>query len=273
MTGTPSGSPAPGLDTEPDAGPLLLGQGLVGKGVLCTGGAGGIGRAVAHALARCGARILVADRDEDGAARVAAALPGTGHAAVGVDLRDAGAAARLAETAETTLGSVDVLAHLAAVLRRQPVDEVTEEDWDAQLDTNLKATFLLARACAQRMAACGRGGRIVVFASQAWWSGGYGGSVVYAASKGGVVSLTRGLAREYGPAGITVNAVAPGSVDTAMLHGGLSEQALRAILEATPLRRLGTPQEMAGVVAFLASDHAAFVTGTVLNASGGWLAY
>jgi NAD(P)-dependent dehydrogenase (short-subunit alcohol dehydrogenase family) len=266
MTGT---TPEDGSD----AGPLLLGQGLSGKGVLCTGGAGGIGRAVAHALARCGARVLVADRDRDGAERVAAELPGTGHAAAGVDLSDPVAAGRLAETAEETLGSLDVLAHLAAVLRRQPVDEVTEEDWDAQHDTNLKGTFFLARACGQHMATRGRGGRIILFASQAWWSGGYGGSVVYAASKGGVVSLMRGLAREYGPAGITVNAVAPGNVDTVMLHGGLSDQALRAMVEATPLRRLGTPQDMAGVVIFLASDHAAFVTGTVLNASGGWLAY
>jgi len=254
-------------------GPLLLGQGLAGKGVLCTGGAGGIGQAVAHALARCGARVLVADRDGDGAAKVAAALPGAGHAALGVDLREAGAADRLAETARRSLGTLDVLVHLAAVLRRQAVREVTEDDWDVQLDTNLKATFFLARACAQRMAARGNGGRIILFASQAWWSGGYGGSAVYAASKGGVVSLTRGLAREYGPAGITVNAVAPGNVDTAMLHQGLTEQALRPMLEATPLRRLGTPQDMAGVVAFLASDHASFVTGTVLNASGGWLAY
>lgn len=261
--------------TRPDgaaAGPPLLGEGLAGKGVLCTGGAGGIGRAVADSLARCGARVLVADRDGDGAAEVAAALPGPGHAALGVDLREAGAAERLAETARRTLGTLDVLVHLAAVLRRQALAEVTEADWDVQLDTNLKATFFLARACARHMA--GRaGGRIILFASQAWWSGGYGGSAVYAASKGGVVSLTRGLAREYGPAGITVNAVAPGNVDTAMLHGGLSEQALNAMLEATPLRRLGTPRDMAGVVTFLASEHASFVTGTVLNASGGWLAY
>lgn len=262
----------------PDTGPLLLGQGLPGKGVLCTGGAGGIGQAVARALARCGARVLVADRDGDGAAKVAAALPGTGHAALAVDLRNPRAAEDLADKAQRTLGSLDVLVHLAAVLRRQKLEEVTEEDWDAQLDTNLKATFFLARACAQRMAAQhadgrGSGGRLVLFASQAWWSGGYGGSAVYAASKGGVVSLTRGLSREYGPAGITVNAVAPGNVDTAMLHGGLSDQALQPMIDATPLRRLGTPEDMASVVTFLASDHASFVTGTVLNASGGWLAY
>jgi len=254
-------------------GPLLLGQGLAGQAVLCTGGAGGIGRAVSRALARCGARVLVADRDGEGAAQVAQALPGTGHAALQADLRDPGAAAELARAAAATLGSVDVLVHLAAVLRRQPVDEVTQEDWDAQLETNLRATFFLARACAQGMAGRGRGGRIVLFASQAWWSGGYGGSLVYAAAKGGVVSLTRGLAREYGPAGITVNAVAPGSVDTAMLRAGLAQESLRSVIDATPLRRLGTPEEMAGAVVFLASDHASFITGTVLNASGGWLVY
>jgi NAD(P)-dependent dehydrogenase (short-subunit alcohol dehydrogenase family) len=171
------------------------------------------------------------------------------------------------------LGSLDVLVNLAAVLRRQPLAEVTEADWDAQLDLNLRSAFFLSRACADSMRAAGRGGRIVLFASQAWWTGGYGGSAVYAASKGGVVTLTRGLAREYGPDGITVNAVAPGAVDTPMLRAGLDPAALDTIVAATPLGRLGSPADLAGAAVFLASGHAGFITGTVLNVSGGWLPY
>jgi NAD(P)-dependent dehydrogenase (short-subunit alcohol dehydrogenase family) len=162
---------------------------------------------------------------------------------------------------------------MAAVLLRLPVDSVREPDWDAQVDVNLKATFFLARAVGMQMVMSSSGGTIILFASQSWWTGGYDGSAVYAASKGGVVSLMRGLAREYGPARITVNAIAPGAIDTPMLRAGLSDKALAKILEATPLGRLGTPEEVAGAALFLASSQARFVTGTVLNVSGGWLLY
>jgi 3-oxoacyl-[acyl-carrier protein] reductase len=248
-------------------------DGLAGRGVLCTGAAGGIGVAVCRAFAEKDARLFLADRPGSGVAKLAAELPGRGHAGYECDLRDIGSVERLVEAAESELGQVEVLVHLAAVLRRQPLEEVSEGDWDLQIDVNLKATFFLARAVAARMAATGIGGRIVLYASQAWWSGGHGGSQVYAMSKGGVVSLTRGLAREYGPRGIRVNAVAPGCVDTPLLREGLSEQKLDEILAATPLRRLGTPEELAAVTVFLASDSSSFVTGTVLNASGGWLTY
>jgi NAD(P)-dependent dehydrogenase (short-subunit alcohol dehydrogenase family) len=241
--------------------------------VLCTGGTGGIGRAVARAFAAAGARVLVVDRDQDATGKVAADLPGSGHAGLGCDLADTAVVESLPALARERLGSLDVLVNLAAVLRRQPLAEVTGADWDEQLDINLRAAFFLARACATSMRAAGRGGRIVLFASQAWWTGGYGASTVYAASKGAVVTLTRGLAREYGPAGITVNAVAPGSIDTPMLRAGLDDAVLAGIVAATPLGRLGSPDDVAGAAVFLASDHASFITGTVLNVSGGWLLY
>jgi NAD(P)-dependent dehydrogenase (short-subunit alcohol dehydrogenase family) len=241
--------------------------------VLCTGGTGGIGQAVAEAFAVAGARVLIVDRDQDATAKVAAALPGSGHAGRGCDLTDRAVVDTLPALARERLGSLDVLVNLAAVLRRQPVAEVTEADWDTQVDINLKAAFFLARSCATDMRAAGLAGRIVLFASQAWWTGGYGGSAVYAASKGGVVSLTRALAREYGPAGITVNAIAPGSIDTPMLRTGLDEAATASIVAATPLARLGSPRDVAAASVFLASDHASFITGTVLNVSGGWLLY
>ncbi|WP_395109632.1 SDR family NAD(P)-dependent oxidoreductase [Actinomadura sp. SCN-SB] len=251
----------------------LLGEGLAGRGVLCTGGAGGIGRAVCRQFALAGARVLVADRDEAACREVAGGLPGSGHEPFAADLSDPHAAASLPEAAEERLGSCDVLVHMAAVLLRKPLGEVSEADWDLQTEVNLKATFFLARAAGDLMRRRGRGGRVVLFASQAWWTGGYGGSVVYAAGKGGVVSLARGLAREYGPDGITVNTVAPGSVDTPMLRTGLAPEVLDGVLEATPLRRLGTPEEIATATLFLASDNASFISGATLNVSGGWLAY
>ena len=248
--------------------PRLLGEGLAGRGVVCTGGAGGIGRAVCAEFARAGARMLIVDRD---VAAVADELPGA--EALAADLSDLSVVETLPAIAENRLGSYDVLVHLAAVLIRRPLAELTEADWDRQLDINLKTTFFLARATAEHMRERQVPGRLVLFASQAWWTGGYGGSVAYAASKGGVVSLVRGLAREYGPAGITVNAVAPGSIDTPMLRQDLRPDVLDATLAATPLGRLGSPAEIATATVFLASANASFITGTTLNVSGGWLTY
>lgn len=176
--------------------------------------------------------------------------------------------------AEAATGGVRALAHLAAVLvRRASIDEVSDEDWDLQHDVNLKATFFLNRAFAQHLRAAGRGGAIVDFTSQGWWTGGYGGSVVYSASKGGVVSLVRGLARSLAPDGIRVNAVAPGGVDTPMLREGMTDEALADFQALIPLGRLADPSELAGTVVFLCSDHASFITGATVNVSGGQLMY
>lgn len=241
-----------------------LDDGLAGSRVLVTGAAGGIGRAVAEAFLAAGARVASSDL-------TAAGLPG---AALPADLRDASAAAGLADRAADALGGLDAVAHLAGVLVRQPdLAQVTEDEWDLQHDVNLKATFFLLRAAAEQMRRAGTGGALIAATSQGWWSGGYGGSAVYAASKGGVVSLCRGLARTYGPAGITVNTVAFGAIDTPMLTTGLSQQATEKIIGDTPLGRLGMPQEVAGSIVFLASRRAAFITGATLNVSGGWLAY
>jgi NAD(P)-dependent dehydrogenase (short-subunit alcohol dehydrogenase family) len=119
----------------------------------------------------------------------------------------------------------------------------------------------------------GRGGRIINFTSQGFWSGGYGGSVVYAASKGGIVSMTRGLARSLAKDRITVNAVSPGAADTAMMRSGMTEEALQSVAAQIPLGYMAAPSEMAGTVVFLASDHASYITGATINVSGGWLMY
>ena len=153
------------------------------------------------------------------------------------------------------------------------MSEVTEEDWDFQVDANLKAAFFVCRDAAELMKRQGHGGRIINFTSQSWWSGGFGGSTGYSAAKGGVVSFTRGLARTYGPDGVLINTVSPGLVDSRMFRSGMTEEALASMLEQVPLRRTATPEEVAGTVLFLASDHASYITGATINVSGGFLMY
>ena len=206
-------------------------------------------------------------------AAVVDALPGGPHLTLEADLLDLASHAALFDRAKELAPLVGV-AHLAAVLRRRAtVDDVTEEDWNLQLDVNLKGTFFLNRSAHHAFRSQGTGGSIVNFTSQGWWTGGFGGSVVYAASKGGVVSLTRGLARSFAPDGVRVNAVSPGGVDTPMMRDGMTDEAMDAFLAMVPLGRLAAPDELAGAVVYLVSSASSFVTGTVLNVSGGQLMY
>ena len=251
-----------------------VGAGLEGRGVMVTGAAGGIGKAVAEAFATTGAKVMAIDIQQGRVDEVVSGLEGSGHIGVASDLADLGGHAGLIDRARTELGNLYVLANLAAVLRRRnSIDEVTEDDWDFQHDVNLKANFFLCRAAATAMVEQGQGGRIIVFSSQGWWTGGFGGSVVYAATKGGVTSMCRGLARTYGPHGITVNAVSPGQVRTPMLMTGLSDEVYESMRKQTPLGYVAEPEELAGPVVFLASDHARYVTGATINVSGGFLMY
>lgn len=236
---------------------------LRGKRLLVTGAAGGIGRAVALRALAADAQVWATDVHGGEA---------DGLTVTPFDLRDVGALDELCRSAAREMGGLDALVHVAGVIvRRDSIEAVTEADWDLQTDVNLKATFFLDRAAARVMAE-GGGGAIVNFASQGWWTGGFGGSVVYSAGKGGVVSLTRGLARSLAPQGIRVNVVAPGAVDTAMMEG-LSEESLNAFLAQVPLGRMGTADEVAVTALFLVSDAAAYVTGATLNVSGGQLMY
>ena len=196
------------------------------------------------------------------------------HIAEQFDVRDLASHDGLLRRAQEAFGRFDVLANAAAVLiRRADVDEVTEEDWDTQHDVNLKAAFFLNRAAGRLLREQGRGGRIINFTSQGWWSGGFGGSVAYAASKGGIVSMSRGLARMYAADGITVNTVSPGAVDTAMFRTGLAPEQLQAQIDQIPLGYAAEPADLAGIVVFLASDHSRYITGATINVSGGWLMY
>lgn len=248
--------------------------GLEGKGVLVTGAARGIGRSVAESFAAAGSRVLAVDRDSARLHSVVARLPGEGHVAVAFDLRDVHGHERLVETAIAKLGRLDVLAHLAGILVRRPdINDVTESEWDDQLDVNLKASFFLARTAAEAMKEARAPGRIILCSSPSWWTGGLPGAIPYAASKGGVISIVRGLAKVYGPAGITVNAIVPGLVNTDMGRAGLTEEVQRSVAEASALGRWAEPHEIAAPVLFLASDHAAFITGATLNVTGGMLVY
>ena len=251
-----------------------VGAGLEGRGVILTGATGGIGSAVAAGFAAAGAKLMAVDLDQSRLDEVVGGLEGSGHVGVAADLRDTNAHEGLVQHAVDELGEVYVLANLAAVLRRRgSLDEVTEDDWDFQNDINVKAAFFLARAAGNAMIAAGKGGRIILFSSQGWWTGGFGGSVAYASSKGGVTTLCRGLARTFGPHRITVNCVSPGQVHTPMLMTDLAPEIYERMKQQTPLGYVAEPDELAGPVVFLASDHARYITGATLNVSGGFLMY
>ena len=249
-------------------------SGLGGSRVVVTGAAGGIGAAVCLALSEAGAQIVAVDRDAEALEQVIGGLPSGPHLALGADLSDIASHEGLFADQRRPARPLAAVVHMAAILRRRvSVDDVTEEDWDAQLDLNLKATFFLNRAACQAFRAQGSGGSIINFTSQGWMTGGFGGSVVYAASKGGVVSLTKGLARSFAPFGVRVNAIAPGGIDTPMMVNDLTEEELARFVSQVPMSRLGAPAELTGAVLYLASEASSYVTGSVLNVSGGQLMY
>jgi NAD(P)-dependent dehydrogenase (short-subunit alcohol dehydrogenase family) len=247
------------------------GWGLEGHGVIVTGAAQGIGKATAEAFADVGARVRAVDLREDDVRTVVEALPGGPHQAVGMDLNDLDAHVHVVQSAADTLGDVHALVLAAGVLKREPFDDVTEDAWDWQLDTNLKATFFLSRVAGEHMRLAGIKGSISTFTSISATMGGVSSAPAYGASKGGLIALTYAMARHYGAFGIRVNSIAPGFIDTPMQRAGFSPAA-QDYIDSTPLARQADPAEVAAVAVFLASDHASFVTGAIMNVSGGgWM--
>lgn len=243
---------------------------LGGKTALVTGGSRGIGRAVCVLFGRLGARVVVAySRDEAAAREVVAEVEAAGSAAVALraDLAADGEAERLVARAEEALGALDILVANHGIWKRAPIDTMTPAQWDEMLRTNLTSVRSLCAEAARRMSPRGSGA-IVLLASSAGQRGEPFHSH-YAATKGGVIALTRSLASELGPAGIRVNCVAPGWVMTDMSRAVIESAAGDAIRKAIPLGRPGTPEEIAGPVAFLASDLTGYMHGQVLSVNGG----
>ncbi len=242
-----------------------------GKVVLVTGAQRGIGRAIAVRFAEAGADVALNFLDDKAAAESAAAeIIALGRRAVtlAADIARPEEARRLVGDAERALGPVDVLVNNAGIFPRAPFLDLTEEMWDAVLDTNLKATFVCSQEAARRLVAAGRPGSIVNLSSGAPYRGSMR-ATAYMASKLGIVGLTRGMARELAPHGIRVNAVAPGITNTAMPRQGNTEEALATLGRSNPSGRLAEPVDIADVVVFLATDEARFVVGQLIHVNGG----
>ena len=233
---------------------------LAGKKALVTGGSRGIGRAIALELGRGGAEVTLSYRSgKDEAEAVAAEIGGR---AVEADVSEADDAAALVDEA----GELDVLVNNAGLTRDGLIARMSDEDWRIVLDTNLGGVFHTCRAVARGMMRRRRGA--IVNVTSIVGLRGNSGQANYAASKAGIIGLTKSLARELGSRGVRVNAVAPGYVDT-RLTDVLPEEAREAMLRNTPLGRLGEPQDIAVAVRFLCSDEASFITGEVLLVDGG----
>jgi 3-oxoacyl-[acyl-carrier protein] reductase len=250
-------------------GPRPVPGRLAGHAALVTGSARGLGRAVAERLAAEGAAVTVADLDLPAAEEAAAALRQAGAQALAVeaDVRDAASVAQAVARSLAELGVLDILVNNAGVVRDGRLEAMSDEDWDTVLDVDLRGYFVCARAVLPHLRARGWG-RIVNISSRAYL--GNPGQANYSAAKAGVIGLTRALSMELAADGITVNAVAPGAIDTALVrnHPRADDIIARAI-RMQPVKRLGTPEDVAAAVAFLASDDAAFVSGDVLHVSGG----
>jgi 3-oxoacyl-[acyl-carrier protein] reductase len=242
---------------------------LTGRVALVTGAAGGIGAATARALAAAGARVLATDLDETRVLQVAMAITAEGGEAVGrhLDVTHAPEVDAAIKDAVDRFGSLDILANVAGILDQTPVESLTAEVWDRVLNVNLKGTLLPSLAALKVMRAR-RQGRIVNLGSLAGEVGGIVAGANYAASKAGVITLTKSLARYAAQYGVLVNCINPGVIDTAM-PASFPPERLAAMVEATPLKRLGRPEEVASVVVFLASDAASFITGTSIDVNGG----
>lgn len=245
---------------------------LTMRSALITGATGGIGRATALALARDGVSLLVNDLPGSPLGELEAELAAAGSpgvVAIPGDVSRRDEVRSMVDAAVEAFGRIDVLIANAGVIQgRHYVAELEEDDWDRVIDVNLKGTYLLCRFAVPHIPA-NASGRVITFSSELAYTG-REELAHYCAAKAGIMGFTKSLARELGPAGITVNSVAPGPVDTAMLRANPKSYNESRRLEI-PLQRWGTPEDIASTVKFLASDEASFYTGWVLSPNGGFV--
>ena len=243
--------------------------GLTGRNILITGAGGGIGAAAALAFAREGARIALADIDPASLQFVAARVQALGAEAEAfrVDLSDPAAAQSLVAQVNERFGPVDVLVNNAGIFQSVAIEDITVPAWDRMLDINLRGVLLCCQAVLPGMKTQRRG-RIINIASMAGQVGGIKAGAHYAAAKAGVICLTKSLAKSGGAYGITANCVNPGVIDTPMTRAWPQEW-LHEFITQTPLGRLGTPEDVAAAIIFLASEAASFITGAQIDVNGG----
>jgi 3-oxoacyl-[acyl-carrier protein] reductase len=240
---------------------------LSGRVAIVTGASRGIGRAIAEQLARQGAVVVAAARGENARPAVDEIVAAKGRAeAVSLDVTEPGACEQLVANVLERHSRIDILVNNAGITRDQLLLRMKRDDWDAVLATNLTAAFTLSQAVLKPMIRQ-RGGRIIAISSVVGQSGN-AGQANYAASKAGLIGFTKALALEVASRGITANVVAPGMIETDMTRA-LTEQARDEWASKIPLRRLGTPADIASAVCYLASDEASYITGQVLAVNGG----
>lgn len=237
---------------------------LTGRSALVTGSTRGIGRAIAQTLSDSGANVAVVGRDPAKADIVASTMRSA--KGFGCDITDGAAVTALVEEVEKTFGAIDILVNNAGITRDSLLMRLKDDDWDAVLDANLKAAFALTRAVSRGMMKR-RWGRVINIASIVGLVGNKG-QANYAASKAGLIGLTKSVAKELSSRNILANVVAPGFIETDMT-ATMTAEARNTLSKQIPLERLGTPSDIAGVVAFLASDHASYITGQVFVVDGG----
>ncbi|MGX1793948.1 SDR family NAD(P)-dependent oxidoreductase [Microbacterium sp. NPDC055312] len=250
---------------------------LENKKAIVTGGAGGIGRATSLAFAAEGAAVAVVDLNADAAEAVAEEIRAAGGTAVAIaaDVSSEDDIIRVVETANESLGGIDVVFNNAGIIRRTTAVETTVEEWDRVFGVNVRAIFLMCKHVVPIMKA--NGGGSIVNTGSGWGLKGGGRAISYCASKGAVVNMTRALAIDHGPDGIRVNSVNPGDVDTGMLRDearqlGQDQAGFLAEAAERPLNRMGQPSEIAAAVVWLASDDSSYVTGSALVVDGGGIA-